>query len=155
MLEFVCLFALTMTGEMNPSKSLALFWNKISHVPDRWPEILQQSQNSVGNQTIEFEVQVLVPKLHYFLLDLPNLYLMVFLPFLPQTLTKLIETPDLSVPCYDTLLKVFSVLLLDKNAFLPDPLVKEIVKKVKKTEFGLGLNYIIKSLIYCRQGFKR
>lgn len=52
--------------------------------------------------------------------------------FISQTLTKLIETPDLSVPCRDTLLKVISVLFLDENVLLPDSLVKEIVEKVTK-----------------------
>ncbi|XP_028601568.2 small subunit processome component 20 homolog isoform X2 [Podarcis muralis] len=52
-----------------------------------------------------------------------------------KTLTKLIETPDLSVPCRDTLLKVISVLFLDENVLLPDSLVKEIVEKIFRGGF--------------------
>ncbi|XP_044311649.1 small subunit processome component 20 homolog isoform X3 [Varanus komodoensis] len=46
-----------------------------------------------------------------------------------KTLTKMIETPLLSVACCDTLLKVICVLLLDENVILPDSLAKETVEK--------------------------
>ncbi|XP_062989767.1 small subunit processome component 20 homolog [Elgaria multicarinata webbii] len=52
-----------------------------------------------------------------------------------KTLTKIIETPDLSVACCDTLLKVISVLLLDENVLLPDSLAKETVEKIFKGRF--------------------
>ncbi|XP_072856319.2 small subunit processome component 20 homolog isoform X1 [Pogona vitticeps] len=52
-----------------------------------------------------------------------------------QILTKMIETPFLSLTCCSTLLKIISVLLLDENVFLPDSLVKETVEKVFKSGF--------------------
>ncbi|XP_044311648.1 small subunit processome component 20 homolog isoform X2 [Varanus komodoensis] len=52
-----------------------------------------------------------------------------------KTLTKMIETPLLSVACCDTLLKVICVLLLDENVILPDSLAKETVEKVFKGRF--------------------
>ncbi|XP_042326453.1 small subunit processome component 20 homolog isoform X2 [Sceloporus undulatus] len=52
-----------------------------------------------------------------------------------KTLTKIIEIPDLSVACCNTLLKVISVLLLDANIILPDSLVKETVEKVLQSGF--------------------
>ncbi|XP_063164718.1 small subunit processome component 20 homolog [Candoia aspera] len=52
-----------------------------------------------------------------------------------KTLTKIIDTSDLTVPCCDSLLKVISVLLLDENVLLPDSLVKETVEKVFRGGF--------------------
>lgn len=55
---------------------------------------------------------------------------LTLLSYVPQILTKMMETPYLSLACCDTLLKVITVLLLDENVFLPDSLVKETVEKV-------------------------
>ncbi|KAG8138018.1 hypothetical protein E2320_003952 [Naja naja] len=52
-----------------------------------------------------------------------------------KTLTKIIDTSDLTVPCCDSLLKVISVLLLHENVLLSDSLVKETVEKVFKSGF--------------------
>uniref|UniRef100_A0A8D0GIN0 UTP20 small subunit processome component n=1 Tax=Sphenodon punctatus TaxID=8508 RepID=A0A8D0GIN0_SPHPU len=53
---------------------------------------------------------------------------------LPETLTKLLQIPDLSLSCHETLLKVISALLLHEDVFLPDTMVRETVDKV----FGSG-----------------
>ncbi|KAJ6656317.1 hypothetical protein lerEdw1_003820 [Lerista edwardsae] len=47
-----------------------------------------------------------------------------------KTLTKLVETPNLSTQCCDLLLRAISVLLLAENVSLPESLVKETVEKV-------------------------
>uniref|UniRef100_A0A670XP62 UTP20 small subunit processome component n=1 Tax=Pseudonaja textilis TaxID=8673 RepID=A0A670XP62_PSETE len=52
-----------------------------------------------------------------------------------KTLTKIIDTPELTVPCCDSLLKVISVLLLHENVLLSDSLVKETVEKVFRSGF--------------------
>uniref|UniRef100_A0A8C8SVZ5 UTP20 small subunit processome component n=1 Tax=Pelusios castaneus TaxID=367368 RepID=A0A8C8SVZ5_9SAUR len=51
-----------------------------------------------------------------------------------KTLTKVSQTPDLSAPCYRTLLKTISVLLLSENVSLPDTVTADIIEKV----FGSG-----------------
>ncbi|XP_054845011.1 small subunit processome component 20 homolog [Eublepharis macularius] len=52
-----------------------------------------------------------------------------------KTFIQLAGTPDLSVPCSDTLLRVISVLLLAENASVSDSLTKETVEKVFKGRF--------------------
>ncbi|XP_015276790.1 PREDICTED: small subunit processome component 20 homolog [Gekko japonicus] len=52
-----------------------------------------------------------------------------------KTFIQLAGTPDLSVPCCDTLLRVISVLLLAENASLSESLTKETVEKVFKSGF--------------------
>ncbi|XP_026548510.1 small subunit processome component 20 homolog [Notechis scutatus] len=52
-----------------------------------------------------------------------------------KTLTKIIDTSELTVPCCDSLLKVISVLLLHENVLLSDSLVKETVEKVFRSGF--------------------
>ncbi|XP_032077159.1 small subunit processome component 20 homolog [Thamnophis elegans] len=52
-----------------------------------------------------------------------------------KTLTKIIDTSDLTASCCNSLLKVISILLLHENVLLPDSLVKETVEKVFRGGF--------------------
>ncbi|KYO17523.1 small subunit processome component 20-like protein [Alligator mississippiensis] len=52
-----------------------------------------------------------------------------------KTLTTMLQTPDLSASCCETLLKAISALLLAENVSLPDALTKETIEKVFRSGF--------------------
>ncbi|XP_060633217.2 small subunit processome component 20 homolog [Anolis sagrei] len=72
-----------------------------------------------------------------------------------KTLTKVIETPDLSASCCNTLLKVISVLLLDTNIVLPDSLVKETVEKVFQSGFERHLVFNFSKTMFLMEQFEK